>query len=171
MGNSRWCPTRFGLAVGRYWCGHRSAAGAQILLLGNSQSCCGGYRGLRDWCSGGGGCGAYIKGLPLLCHMFQPMHLAPLGPAVTMEPASSLEVGGKGCSDCLCMGWRGGCGVGWAWWGMQQERGVRVFYSAAVHFQFQPGALQLSQWLRIAFLLLMGHLHLPCKVRKGGKAA
>lgn len=115
VGNSRWCPTRSGLAVGRYWYGHRSAAGAQILLLGNSQSCCGGYRGLRDWCSEGRGCGAYIKGLLLLCHMFQPMHLAPLGPAVTMEPASSLEVGGKGSGDCLCMGWRGGCGVGWAW--------------------------------------------------------
>lgn len=113
MGNSRWCPTRSGLAVGRYWCGHKSAAGAQILLLGNSQSCCGGYRGLRDWCSGvgGGGCGAYIKGLPLLCHMFQPMHLAPLGPAVTMEPASSLEVGGKGSSDCA---WVGEEAVGWA---------------------------------------------------------
>lgn len=46
-----------------------------------------------------------------------------------------------------------------------REGGVWVFYSAAVHSQFQPGALQLSPWLRIAFWLLMGHLHLPCKVQ------
>lgn len=50
------------------------------------------------------------------------MHLVPLGPAVTMEPASSLEVGGKDSSDCLWMGWRGGCaGLGMV--GMLPEGG------------------------------------------------
>lgn len=70
--------------------------------------------------------------------MFCLVQLAPMGPAVTMEPASSLEVGGKGSSDCLWMEWRGGCGAGQPGIAENATVGqVLVFYSAA-HSQLHP---------------------------------
>lgn len=166
MGNSRWCPTRSGLAVGRYWYGHRSAAGAQILLLGNSQSCCGGYRGLRDWCSEGGAVERTSKACLSSAICSSPCIWHPWVLLSPWSPPLPLKLVGKAL--VIVCAWAGEEAVGWAGHGEGCNRkggGVWVFYSAAVHSQFQPGALQLSPWLRIAFWLLMGHLHLPCKVQ------
>lgn len=44
--------------------------------------------------------------------MFWPVQLAPVGPAVTMEPASSLEVVGK--APVIVCGWNGEEAVEWA---------------------------------------------------------
>lgn len=109
--NSRWCPTRSGLALGRHWCGHGSAAGAQSLLLGNSQSCCAGCRGQGGWCGEAGA--AELTSKACLCSaicsspcIWYPwVLLSPWSPPLPLKLVEMAPV--------IVCGWVGEEAVGW----------------------------------------------------------